>query len=122
MAIAIDASFPVTTFKNNATGATITSPSFTVGGNVRTLVLVYTDYTTGNDPWPISCAWVGGTPAAATAWVLRVWNSIADATADDGQAAAGNPSYSFTGDSTTGSDKEEYFNRHHTTRIWTSTW
>ena len=76
MPIALDAGFPQTTFKNNAIGGTITSPAFTVGGNVRTLVLVYTEYTTGDDPWPISCAWVGGTPGAATDWVLRAWNSL----------------------------------------------
>ena len=117
MAIALDAGFPKTTFKNNATGATITSPAFTVGGNVRTLVLVYTEYSTGADVWPISCAWVGGTPAAATAWVLRAWNSLGGYTTNNP-----NPTYTFTGDSTSGADAEATSNRHHTTRIFTATW
>jgi len=115
--IALDAGFPKSTFKNNTTGATITSPSFTVGGDTRTLVCVYTEYTSGNDPWPVSCAWVGGTPAAATAWVLRAWNAI-----DNGTDPNPNPTYSFTGDSTSGVDQEETGGRHHTARIWTSTW
>ena len=115
--LCIDSGFPKTTFKSNTTGATITSPSFIVGGSTRTLVLVYTLYTTGADPWPITCAWSGGTPGPATAWVLRAWNAI-----DNGNNDNPNPTYSFTGDSTSGNDQEDLFNRHHTARIWTSTW
>jgi hypothetical protein len=117
MAITLDADFPAVTFKSNTTGATITSPSFIPGGTIRTLVLVYTEYTTGLDPWPTSCAWVGGTPAAATDWVLRAWNAIDNGTPDNP-----NPTYSFTGNSVTGVDAEDTGNRHHTTRIYTSTW
>jgi hypothetical protein len=117
MSINFDAGFPSTTFKNATTGSTITSPSFTVGGNVRTLVLVYADYSNNDDVWPVSCAWVGGTPSAATDWALRAWNAIDNGTPDNP-----NPTYSFTGDSTSGVDQEDTTNRHHTTRIFTSTW
>lgn len=108
--INLDTGFPKNASRLNTAGLTITSPTFTTLGATRTLVAVYACYTTNNDPWPTTMAWVGGTPAGATDWTLQVWPAT----------TSGNPSTSFTGDSTSGADAQDT-SIHWTTRIYTAT-
>ncbi|MFA6105309.1 MAG: hypothetical protein WC725_01770 [Patescibacteria group bacterium] len=67
-----DVGFPKNVSRLNVSGATMVSPTFTTGGSVRTLVAVVSWYTPAEDPYPATLAWVGGTPAGATAWVKQV--------------------------------------------------
>lgn len=110
-AIALDnGGAPWSAAVQNAAGSTI-SRTFTVGGDVRTLVCVVSFYTTANDPYPVSVAWQGGTPAGATDWVCRAWPV----------GTTGNTTTSFTGTQSSGSDLHDG-TIHWTTQIWTATW
>jgi len=66
----VDAGFPKSNWINNIPQGTVTSPTFTTLGATRTLVAITAWYTPSNDPFPATLAWVGGTPAGATAWQL----------------------------------------------------
>jgi hypothetical protein len=49
-----------------------TTLTFTTGGP-RHLVVATAWYAFETDPFPLTVAWVGGTPAGATAWTRRTW-------------------------------------------------
>ena len=100
-----DANFPVSTWKNNVSGTTMTTPAFTTGNGPRTLVAVVSFYTPAQDPFPISVAWVGGAPSGATPWVQQVWPTT---------PASSSQFRSYALDPHDGSI-------HWTSRIWTAT-
>lgn len=95
---------------HNTAGSSITSPSITTEGATRTLVCVVSYYDTQGDaydPYPLTVAWVGSTPAGASGWTCRVWPvGTTGATTTD-----------FSGTAQANHDATI----HWTTQIWTAT-
>lgn len=69
----IDAGFPVTAQLLNTSSTSMTSPSFTTGGAERLIVAEACFYPPSVDPYPVTMAWVGGTPAGASDFTLQVY-------------------------------------------------